>query len=198
MFVRRCRAPGSCSLADRRRPARCSSFSCATSSRSRSGSSTHLRNPRGVLSSGQVNGNFAVWSRCSPHPSCRIVRYDIAARKTTGLAVPSGKVAYGPSVGPNGTVYYLRSTPPKLDADVTYAFAPPQIEPGNPMTTQIYFDRSSCATKRSDIYRIDDVEPVALGLWATPCGNELSDESDEAPWPVRRDRHSRRRRDGCG
>jgi hypothetical protein len=154
----------------------------------------HLRNPRGVLSSGQVNGNFAVWSRCNPYPRCKIVRYDIAARKTIGLAVPSGKTVYGPSVGPNGTVYYLRSKPgcgksvalvkqkldggvsvllafpPKLDADVTYAFAPPQVGPGNPMTTQIYFDRSSCATRRSDIYRIDDIEPVALGLWATRAG----------------------------
>jgi hypothetical protein len=155
----------------------------------------HLRNPRGVLSSGEVNGNFAVWSRCNPYPRCKIIRYDIAARRTTGLPVSSSKTVYGPSVGPNGTAYYLRSTPgcgksvvlvkqklgggpsvllafpPKVDADITYAFAPAQAGPGDPLTTRIYFDRSSCATKQADIYRIDDVEPVTLGLRGTRAGS---------------------------
>jgi hypothetical protein len=146
----------------------------------------HLRSLRGVLSAGQVNGNYAVWSRCNPYPSCKILRYDIAAGTTKALPVPRGKVAYAPSVGPNGTIYYLRSRagcgksvvlvkqrllggpevllsfPPKLDADVTYAFFPNQVQlqPGDTVTARIYFDRSSCRTKRSDIYRIDDVEPV--------------------------------------
>jgi hypothetical protein len=154
----------------------------------------HLRNPRGILSSGQVNGNFAVWARCNPYPRCKIVRYDIAARTATGIVVPSGKVVYGPSVGPSGTVYYLQSNPgcgksvvllkqklvgapsvllafpPKLDAEVTYAYSPPRMGPGDPVTTQVFFDRASCATKRSDIYRIDDVEPLTLGLRPSRAG----------------------------
>jgi hypothetical protein len=154
----------------------------------------HLRNPTGILSSGQLNGNFAVWARCNPYPRCKIVRYEIAACKTTGLAVPSGKVVYGPSVAPNGTVYFLQSKPgcgksvslvkqkldgttsvllgfpPKVDTEVTYAYSPPQMGPGQPVTTQVFFDRASCATRRSDIYRIDDAEPLTSVLRASRSG----------------------------
>lgn len=150
-----------------------------------------LRNPRGVLSAGQITGNFVVWSRCNPHPACRILRYDVIAKTTTALRVPSGKVVYGPSVNSNGTTYYLRSKrgcgksvelvkepltggsevlvafPQGRDGDVTYAFTVSTGPPPAPPTkiTRVYYDRVLCRRQTWDIYRVDDFErlpPVRL------------------------------------
>ena len=70
-----------------------------------------LRNRRGLVTAGQVNGNFAVWRRCNPHPRCRIFRYDLATATATALPVPQGKIPYGPSVNQHGMVFYAQSNP---------------------------------------------------------------------------------------
>jgi len=143
----------------------------------------HLRNPKGVLSAGQVNGNFAVWWRCNPYPRCKIVRYDLTARTAQALPVPRGKDVYGPSVSPSGTVYYVQSrrgcgktvqlvkqpligpgevlfTMSGRDIGVTYVLMLDSKPPGRVLTTRVYFDRTVCRTGRWDIYRWDDNEPV--------------------------------------
>ncbi len=61
-----------------------------------------LQNKNGLLSAGQVSGNYAVWARCSPHPRCQIRRYDIVAGARTILPVPTGKVVYSPSITATG------------------------------------------------------------------------------------------------
>ena len=38
----------------------------------------------GALRAAQLNGTYAVWSRCDPYPQCRIFRYDIGVRLGDG------------------------------------------------------------------------------------------------------------------
>lgn len=138
-----------------------------------------LQNKNGLLSAGQVSGNYAVWARCSPHPRCQIRRYDIAAGVRTILPVPTGKVVYSPSIAASGTAYYIRSNlgcgkyvelikapldggaevllalPNGYDADVTYATLKPPRGP-TPTTTDVYFDRVRCGRNIWDIFRIED------------------------------------------
>jgi hypothetical protein len=141
-----------------------------------------LRNRNGLLSAGQLNGTFAVWTRCDPYPRCQITRYDLAIASATPLPVPTGKVAYSASVSAYGTAYYLRSNrgcgksvelvrqpiagaaevmtafPAGRDGDVTYADTVLPKPPAEAATTHVYFDRTVCRRKTWDIYRVDDVE----------------------------------------
>jgi hypothetical protein len=141
-----------------------------------------LRNKKGLLSAGQIHGSFAVWTKCDPYPQCRIIRYEVTSATATSLEIVPGKVAYAPSIGPTGTVYYVRSNrgcgkhvelvknaveggaeviysfPAGQDVDVTYAgdrggaAAPPLITP-------VYFDRELCRKHTWDIFRVTDVGP---------------------------------------
>jgi hypothetical protein len=137
-----------------------------------------------AVSAGQLNGNFAVWQRCDPHPKCKIFRYDLASASATALATAPGKVAYGPSVSLNGTVYYAQSKrgcgksvqlvkqpvegvplvilslPPGQDLAVTYATRVNTPPPLRLQTTRIYYDVLRCKTHRWDIYRVDDTEGI--------------------------------------
>ena len=142
-----------------------------------------LRNRRGVLAPGQVQGSFAAWMRCNPHPRCRIVRYEITTRATVALPVPAGKVVYGPAVDASGTAYYARSgrgcgngvelvkhplgsspqvlaTLPRGEAlkfpYAVLARAKPR-PPLEPSIVQVYYDRVVCRRNTWDIYRVDDI-----------------------------------------
>jgi hypothetical protein len=141
-----------------------------------------LRNRNGLISAGQINGNFAVWGRCDPYPECVVYRYDLTTATATTLPTLPAKVAYSPSVNPSGTVYYLRSTrgcgkgvelvkqsleglpevvttlPPGRDGEVTYAYTTPPEPPSETMTTHIYYDSILCRRQTWNIYRVDDVE----------------------------------------
>ncbi len=140
---------------------------------------------RGALRAAQLNGTYAVWSRCDPYPQCRIFRYDIASGSATVLPVPAGQIPYAPSVNQFGTVYYaqrepgcgnsvqlmkqhlfgppelLASLPRGRDVGVSYAHAPALKPPRELVTTHVYFDQRTCGKdQRWDIYRIDDTERV--------------------------------------
>ena len=141
-----------------------------------------LRNRNGRLSSGQISGNYVVWSRCNPTPNCRIVRYELTARTTTVLTT-TGDVD-SPSVNGLGTVYYARSRrgcgkgvqlvkqplvggpavlaslPAGQDVGVTYADLLTTKDPGPPQRTRVYYDRIACKGSRSDLFRVDDREIV--------------------------------------
>jgi hypothetical protein len=140
-----------------------------------------LRNKRALLAPGQVNGNYAVWTKCTrptTGPQCDVFRYDIAARTKTEMP-RTGQFFYGPSITPTGTTYYGRSSfgcgagaelvkttldgttlvlysfPGGQDVGSTYAVVtsrPPDLE-----TTRIYFERVTCSGSHFDIYSIDDV-----------------------------------------
>jgi hypothetical protein len=134
--------------------------------------SIRIRNT--ILLPGDVTGNYAVWMKCVSTPrSCNVFRYDIAAKKTT--RIPNhGYFLYGPSVTSTGTMYLGRSrrgcgslaklVRVTLDGreQVLYSFSRRhdfsltslvELSPGS---VRVYFDRVTCRTRRTDIYRIDD------------------------------------------
>jgi hypothetical protein len=140
---------------------------------------------RGALRAAQLNGNYAVWSRCDPFPQCRIYRYDLGSGSATLLPVPVGEIPYAPSVNEFGTAYYaqrgpgcgnsvkimkqslfgqpeaIASLPPGRDVGVSYAHALISKPPRELVTTRVYFDqRTSGKQQRWDIYRVDDTERV--------------------------------------
>jgi hypothetical protein len=140
---------------------------------------------KGSLHADQLNGTFAVWSRCDPYPRCRVLRYDVASGSAAALTVPAGKIPYAPSVNQFGTAYYaqrsggcgnsvqlmkqrptgtpelLASLPPGRDVGASYAHAPSAKPPRELVTTRIYFDQRACGKQpRWNIYRIEDTERV--------------------------------------
>jgi hypothetical protein len=143
-----------------------------------------LQSRKGLVTAGQVNGDFAVWRRCNPHPRCQIFRYDLATASATAVSVPAGKIAYGPSVNQYGAVYYVQSGRgcgksvqvikqpvdggPVLilslsqgrDIGVTYAHTTVTKPPRDLITTRIHYDVFRCKTRRWDIYSVDDTEAI--------------------------------------
>jgi hypothetical protein len=132
-----------------------------------------LRWRRGtVAEAGQVNGNYAVWYRCTP--ACDVFRYDIAAETTTRIGNPGRRQQYDPSVTSDGTVYFVQSGrgcgksvrlvrqplegPRRALASLgggrdsfhTYA-----LENANGTTT-VYFDRVRCSTGAWDVLKVID------------------------------------------
>jgi hypothetical protein len=122
---------------------------------------------------GQLNGRFAVWAAC-PDNACSLYRLRIGERRPVRVPAPLyGAAAYAPSVTRTGGVYYAQgllgcgrqvrimrfapgraprvvaSLPPGYDLRFTTAV-------DGPRGTRILYDRVSCATKRSDIYEVDD------------------------------------------
>jgi hypothetical protein len=133
-----------------------------------------LRMRNTILLPGDVSGNFAVWMKCVRSPrSCNVFRYDITARKRT--RIPNhGYFLYGPSVTSTGTMYFGRSrrgcgssvklVKVTLDGkeQVLFSFSRrhdfllTSVVELSPGVARIYFDRLTCRTRRTDIYRIDD------------------------------------------
>jgi hypothetical protein len=59
----------------------------------------------------QVNGQYAVWTRCTSRFKCQIKRRDLISGVTATVPTPAGKVDYASSVGADGTVFFARSGP---------------------------------------------------------------------------------------
>ena len=123
---------------------------------------------------GQVNGRYAVWTWCSEE-ACSVWEYDIGSERARRL--PIGNLyrsgVEGPSVAPDGTVYYgqgglscgsgvslyrygpgrgiskLAALPPGIDFQ--YSFA--ERARGG---VRVLFDRYDCGRKRFDIAAVLD------------------------------------------
>jgi hypothetical protein len=137
-----------------------------------------IRSRSRALFPGQVNGNFAVWTTCQSGP-CSVFRYDLTTQAATQMP-STGQSQYGPSVTTTGTTYYgrsgpecgasaeivktslegvtelLYSFPPGVDLVTTYPTPVLNKPPGEISTTRIYFEYAVCATRRLDIYSVDD------------------------------------------
>lgn len=140
-----------------------------------------LRGRTGFMQAGQVNGNYAVWTKCPPGPlgvTCDVYRYDIAL-KTRTMMPRTGQDLFGASVTPAGTTYYgrdsfgcgggaelakttlsgatfvLYSFPGAADMNATYSVAM-SPQPGDLEATRIYFERLTCHGNHWDAYSIDD------------------------------------------
>jgi hypothetical protein len=68
-----------------------------------------VRGTRGFLEAGQVNGNFAVFTKSKTGVVFNVWRYDISHRTLTVIPNPRGKVHTAAAVNPFGTVYYVQS-----------------------------------------------------------------------------------------
>jgi Tol biopolymer transport system component len=127
---------------------------------------------RTLAAPGQVNGNYAVWFRCTP--ACDVFLHDIAAETTTRVPNPSRNQQYSPSVTSDGTVYFaqsgrgcgasvrlvrqpltgsskvLASLGSGRDSFQTYA-----LENGDG-TTSVFFDRMRCSNNTWDVLKLVD------------------------------------------
>ncbi|MGH3041034.1 MAG: hypothetical protein ACRDNG_04730 [Gaiellaceae bacterium] len=127
---------------------------------------------RTIAEPGQVNGNYAVWFRCTP--ACDVFLYDIAARTTARIPNPGRRQQYDPSVTSDGTVYFVRSGrgcgaavrlvrhplggPGRVLASLgagrdsfhTYAL---ENDDG---TTTVLFERVRCSTRAYDVLKLID------------------------------------------
>lgn len=136
---------------------------------------------RGGLLAGQVNGNFAVWSKCPGDNACDVYRYDIAAQTRVAMA-RNGRLLYAPSVTASGATYYVRGettcggaelvkttldgttfvlaeTGSARDISSTYAVG---LSPTEGPGVRIYFESRKCAGDRTDIYSVDDTVPAPV------------------------------------
>jgi hypothetical protein len=129
------------------------------------------------LYANQVNGNFAVWTKCAP--VCDVYKRDIAAGTTVRLPKPPTsppRYQYAGAVTSTGTVYLARSGP-RCGAVVRFV----RYGPGDPakgtavaalsvgkdtgnayarenpdLTVDVFYDRLTCSTNRTDIYKVND------------------------------------------
>jgi hypothetical protein len=122
---------------------------------------------------GQVSGDYAVWDRCAHHV-CNVYRYQISTGQTTKIPnTLTGQIQYYPSVTGTGTVYFVHSGDGcgrnvKLvewvegqPVNVLVEFGPgrdittsTQTVPDQVAGTDVYFDKYTCRTTASDIYKI--------------------------------------------
>lgn len=133
---------------------------------------------KGRAFSGQVNGDTAVYERCSNVnvETCTVYVYDIAAKTTTKLRNPTDRFQYAPSVSADGTVYFFRSSGgcgggrarlirhPVAGPEAVIATLPHRYDTFGTSfafddggTNVVYYDRLNC--KRfgdSDIYKVLD------------------------------------------
>jgi hypothetical protein len=122
---------------------------------------------------GQVNGDYAVWSKGSPGT---VFRYRISTRETIRVPNPSDVDDHAPSVSADGTVFFARSAGTCGASAGLYRYGPDgtttqllDLRPGRdvPRTSTfdeadgaatLYFDRQTCSTGQSDIMAIPSAD----------------------------------------
>ena len=137
-----------------------------------------VRRARYSLVPGQVQGNWATYTRCAA--VCNVIRYDILAKTRTVLPKPvtsPPRYQFGGAVTSSGVVYVARSGPrcgsnlkvvryfgagdPATGAvvatlpkgkDLISMFA---RENGDG-STDVFYDRVGCRTLRWDVYKVTD------------------------------------------
>jgi len=66
----------------------------------------------GTLGSPEINGDWVTWTSMSGrYTRSSVHRYQISTGKSYRIRHPAGSLDYLSSIGPNGTVYFLRSRP---------------------------------------------------------------------------------------
>jgi hypothetical protein len=139
------------------------------------------RSSRSYLISNQVNGDWATWERCrlrsGVFSDCQVFLHRISTQEATRIPNP-GLQQYGSAVGPDGTVYFVRTggarrwtcgartrlvryplggpeaviarLPRRIDAFAAFAFAEEDA------STTLYFDRIDCDRGEwGDIYKLE-------------------------------------------
>lgn len=167
---------------------------------------------RGTILVGQVNGDWAVWSKVSNRGSnWSVFRYRISTETTERIPRPAGRYDYAPSVTDDGTVYFVRSGNAcgKLvrlrsydihgvaqvlysspdGRDIGKTFAAPQPDG----STDIYFDSWRCSARVSNgnIYRVNI--PAGGGTLAAATADGVRLAGGPKRIPARLDRAAKGR-----
>ena len=131
------------------------------------------------LAPGQINGDFATWSKCTPN-TCNVWGYQISTGEQVKIPNP-GRFQRASSVGPDGTVYFVRSEeecglgvrlmayqqdgtikkltqlPDGRDINDTYVMS------DTPGSNEVFYENSDCDTAhRSDIFKVVHVSDLEL------------------------------------
>ena len=129
---------------------------------------------------GQVNGDYAVWTRCNK-TTCNAVRREISTVTDTVLSKPSNKLQYGAAVTSTGIAYVARSST-KCGSDVKIVryfgasdpaggtivadlgangrdFWSAYARENDDGSVDVFYDRYLCNQNTSDIYRVHDPHP---------------------------------------
>jgi hypothetical protein len=129
---------------------------------------------------GQVNGDYAAWTRCN-RTTCNVVRRQISTVSDTVLSKPTRKLQYGAAVTGGGIVYAARSGA-KCGADTKivryFGVGDPAggtivadlgvtgrdlwsayARDNDDGSVDVFYDRYVCGKSTSDIYRINDPHP---------------------------------------
>jgi hypothetical protein len=134
------------------------------------------------LAPGQVNGDYAVWSKCATKRRCKVVLYRISDGTQTTIPNPGGR-DHAPSVTPDGVVYFARSGggcgsrtkllrfppggPPTVlwqlpsgdDVGTTRAY----LDAGG--ETHVLYDHFACGqATESDVWEIAEEGPIQLSV----------------------------------
>jgi hypothetical protein len=130
------------------------------------------------ISPGQVNGDFAVWTKGAKGD---VFRYRISTGVTREIPDPRHLDQFAPSVSADGTVFYVEAglacgtsaTLYRYDRDGTvtqlFQMAPNREPLGTSAfdegdgTVTLYFDRYVCDTGASDILKIPAADTASLG-----------------------------------
>jgi Divergent InlB B-repeat domain len=144
------------------------------------------------LAPGQVNGDYAVWSKCSTRRRCNVVLYRISDGTKTTIPNSGGR-DHAPSVTPDGVVYFARSGgacgsrtkilrslpggPPTIlwrlpsgdDVGTTRAF----LDAGG--ETTVFYDHFACGqATESDVWEIAEEPPIQLSVTVQGAGDVTS------------------------
>jgi hypothetical protein len=144
------------------------------------------------LAPGQVNGDYAVWSKCSTRRRCNVVLYRISDGTKTTIPNSGGR-DHAPSVTPDGVVYFARSGgacgggtkilrslpggPPTIlwrlpsgdDVGSTRAF----LDAGG--ETHVFYDHFACGlATESDVWEIVEEAPIQLSVTVQGAGDVTS------------------------
>jgi len=125
----------------------------------------------------QVTGDYAVYHKHTPRRS-NVIVYQISTGKRTRVPNPNDRFNVSAAVTADGTVYYARSgkgcgnhvrlyrwSPVTLADPVLLLRLPDGMDVAQRLfafndgvSTVLYFDRESCRTRNSNIYRIDNAD----------------------------------------
>ena len=134
------------------------------------------------LAPGQVNGDYAVWSKCLSRRRCNVFLYRIS--DGTRQVIPNqGGRDHAPSVTPDGTVYFARSGRSCGSSTRLVRYLPggpattlwrlpsgddvgtTRVHPEPDGTTTLYYDHFACGRATvSDVWEIVEEGPIQLSV----------------------------------
>jgi hypothetical protein len=125
---------------------------------------------------GQVQGNYATWTKCVSRTNCNSYYYDISGHQKHALATTSGKIQWYAVPEGSGTFYFVQSGWKCASTTQIMRWAVGDLTPtavatlpsgftvwdrlyattGGGAQAQVYFDRAKCSHPNPDIFVVDN------------------------------------------